>query len=267
MSFPAPPARRAASPTFTEISSGQNPRYRHWLKLLDARGIRKTEEAVIAGRKVLEEILLQFPERISAVVAQRAEDLTPLPLPPETPAYLVPPALFARLDIYGTKAPLLIIKAPPLPRWDETLRPGLTLFLPFQNPINLGTTIRSAAALGAEVVLLEEAASPYLPKSLRASGPAIFQTPIYQGPDLKSLAALAGTLPLYALSPRGHNIYTFDFPDTVGMVAGMEGPGLDDVWPATNRLSIPMQPNVESLNAAIAVGMGMACLYAQRCRR
>ena len=244
-----------------EISSAQNPRYKNWLKLLESKGIKKNAEALISGRKVLHEILSQFPERVSGVLVRNLDEVLDLQIPEHTTVYLLSAELFAQLDIYGVKAPLLVISAPPLPIWNEELATGLTIFLPFQNPINLGTTIRSAAALNAQVVLLKEAATPYLPKSLRAAGPAIFQVQLWEGPSIEELANYSH-LPLFALSPKGQNIFKFDFLETMGLVVGMEGPGLDAYWPETKRLSIPMQPEVESLNAAIAIGMAMACRLA-----
>ena len=243
-----------------EISSAQNPRYKTWIKLLDGRGIKKQEQALLAGRRIIDEVLAQFPQRVEGVIVKKEGDVEGLALPLDCPVYLLPHDLFAALDIYGIKGPILLVAAPPLPLWDETLSAGLTVFLPFQNPINLGTTIRSAAAFGASVVLLREAAMPYLPKCLRASGPAIFQVPLFQGPSLEKLAHY-GHLPIFALSPRGENIFTFPFDahESIGLVAGMEGPGLDEHWPPEKRLSIPMTSHVESLNAAVAIGIAMAC--------
>lgn len=240
-----------------EISSATNPRYKSWLKLLEGRGVKKHGQALLAGPKIIREVLARHPERALGLIARRAEEAKALPLPPETPLYLLPGELFAALDIYGIKAPILLVSAPPPPRWDGALPGGLSIFLPFQNPINLGTCIRSAAAFGAAVVLLAEAASPYLPKCLRASGPAVFQVPLFQGPGLKDLAAMPG-LPIYALSADGPDIYSFAFPERLGLVAGLEGPGLDAFWPRERRLSIPMRPGVESLNAAVAMSIGMA---------
>lgn len=245
-----------------EISSAQNPRYKTWLKLLDGRGIKKHEQALIVGRKVIDEVIDQFSERVLGIIVRKEEDAAPLAVPQGCPVYLLPHDLFAALDIYGIKGPILLVSAPPLPQWDGTLPYGLTVFLPFQNPINLGTTIRSAAALGASVVLLQEAATPYLPKCLRASGPAIFQVPLFQGPSLEQLAGY-GDLPIFALSPKGENIFSFPFSETMGLVAGMEGPGLDAYWPIEKRLSIPMASQVESLNAAVAMGIAMACRLAR----
>ena len=252
-----------------DISSEQNPRYKAWRTLLDGRGIKKQQEAIMSGPRIIREILTLFGQRATGLILRHLDELNVLgeaPLPaPETgfTIFRVPPELFAPLDIYGIDAPLLLIAAPPLPVWDGSLAPGLTLFLPFQNPINLGTTIRSAAALGSPVVLLKEAASPYLPKSLRASGPALFQTPLMQGPSLDELSKCGNDLPLYALSPAGQNIFNFDFPDNCGLVAGLEGPGLIGEWPPDRLLSIPMQAGVESLNAAMAVSMALACRLAR----
>ena len=255
-----------------EIGSPQNPRYKNWLKLLDGRGIRKQEQAILAGRRFIEEILEQFPERVLALLAPAAlvakpENLDGLSekLPPAAALYVLPPELFAALDIYGTRDPLLLVSAPPPPAWNNELEDGLTVFLPFQNPINLGTCIRSAAAFGARVVLLREAASPYLPKCLRASGPSIFQAPPLQGPSLRELAELTISefWPIYGLSPRGESLYTAALPRRLGLVAGLEGPGLDDCWPLERRLSIPMQGQVESLNAAVSMSIGMSFYCAQ----
>jgi len=248
-----------------EISSAQNPRYKTWLKLLDARGIKKHGRMLIAGRKIINEVLEQFPQRVEGVILRNGEDAAGLALPPDCPVYLLPHDLFAALDIYGIKGPILLAEAPALPEWDGSLSAGLTVFLPFQSPINLGTTIRSAAAFGAIVVLLREAASPYLPKCLRASGPAVFQVPLFQGPSLEDLAKNAH-LSIFALSPKGENIFSFPFSSfkEIGLVAGMEGPGLDVYWAEEKRLSIPMTSQVDSLNASVAMGIAMACRIARR---
>lgn len=240
-----------------EITSAQNPRYKNWLKALEGRGIKKNKEAILSGKKFLAEVLTACPERVVAILARHVDELNSfIPNNPQHPLYILSKELFAALDIYGTDAPLLVISAPQPPVWDERLDCALTLFLPFQNPINLGTIIRSAAALDAKVVVLKEAANIYHPKTLRAAGPAIFSASIKHGPSLAELAEIS-TLPLYALSLAGNNIFNFDFPEPLGLVAGMEGPGLENLWPAKRRLTIPMQAAVESLNAAASVDIAL----------
>ncbi|MBQ4132513.1 MAG: RNA methyltransferase [Desulfovibrionaceae bacterium] len=245
-----------------EISSANNPRFKSWLKVLDSRGARKQGEAILAGKKFWNEVLKEHPERVRAVLCPNTGVLPAA----DAPVYTMPAELFGRLDIYGTNAPLLLISAPEPPLWQGELAQGLTLFLPFQNPINLGTTIRSAAAFGARVVVMQEAACVYHPKTLRAAGPAIFKTEILQGPDLPSLSALAAqkALPIFALGLNGKNLFDFNFPRNFGLAAGLEGPGLEGIWPRENMLTIPMRPGVESLNAAAAVDISMGAILARR---
>lgn len=247
--------------TTLEITSPQNPRYKTWLQLLSARGIKKHGLALLYGRRFIDEVLEHYPEKVAGIISTTAAN--PTGLSSSCPAYLLPGELFSALDIYGIKDSILLIHASELPIWDSKLDDGLTVFVPFQNPINLGTTIRSAAALGARVVLLQEAATPYLPKSLRASGPAIFQAPVFQGPSIKMLAALTD-LPIFALALQGESVYTFPFPQRMGLVAGAEGPGLEDFWPPDKRLTIPMHPRVESLNACVSMSIGMALYQSKR---
>ena len=241
-----------------EITSANNPRYKSWLKALEGRGIKKQGQAVLAGKKFLQEVLAGHKDRVLALLAREG---MPCPAPENVPMYTMPGELFENLDIYGTDAPLMLISAPEPPAWPGSLERGITLFLPFQNPINLGTIIRSAAALGAQVVVTTEAANIYHPKTLRAAGPGIFKTKIMQGPSLSELAGLT-SLPLFALGLNGNNLFRFKFPATFGLVAGMEGPGLEDIWPQENMLTIPMQPGVESLNAGAAVDMALGAILA-----
>jgi tRNA G18 (ribose-2'-O)-methylase SpoU len=113
--------------------------------------------------------------------------------------------------------------------------------------------------MGAQVVLLTEAANPYHPKALRASGPAIYQGKLFRGPSLSQLAQLNHPN-IHALSATGKNIYSFVPQGPLGLVMGMEGPGLDKLWPMENRLSIPMKGEVESLNAAAAAAIALAII-------
>ncbi len=258
-------ARPAPAPAhkIVEIASRENPRYKSWLKSLSGRGLKKSGQAIMAGRKFVAEILAARRPGIEGLIARRLDDLAGLDVPPDLTVHLIRPELFPDLDLFGAGPPLLIMNFAGLPAWDGELAAGLTVFLPFQDPANLGAAIRTSAALGARVVLLKEAASPWHPKSLRAAGPAVFVAEMSQGPSLAELAQ--NPRPgLQALSPSGKNILEQQFPKECGFVFGIEGPGLDAVWPAGRRLAMPMAEGVESLNAAAALAVALGIWRARR---
>jgi 16S rRNA (guanine527-N7)-methyltransferase len=182
------------------------------------------------------------------------------PSPPNEsiPGFRLADPLFKELDVAGTHAPLLLVRVPEMPAWrDEDPWPaGCTLFVPFQDPENVGAVIRSAAAFGASrVVLLREAAHPFHPRSSRAAGPALFQVPLLVGPRLADFRA-AGA-PLIAMDTTGPELSESPFPERFGLVVGVEGPGLPDHLREGERRRIAMQPGVESLNAAAAAAIAL----------
>ena len=247
-----------------EIASQENPRYKSWLKSFSGRGLKKSGQTIISGAKFIREILANYPEQVAGLIATRLSDVEPFSPGASTTVHLVRPELFSALDTFGAGSPLLILNIPEAPVWDGCLNSKLTVFLPFQDPSNLGAAIRTATALEAQVVLLKDAANPWHPKSLRAAGPALLSADLFSGPTLAELAQLE--LPgLYALSPVGENLLSpaLSLPDSLGFVFGPEGPGLDELWAKGQRLSIPMNPKVESLNASAALAMTLGIIKAR----
>lgn len=249
---PAPPSR---SLRVREVTSAANPMFKHAKDLLTARGIRKHGEALIAGARIVSEVISRHPDRISAWITG------PEGAPPPVESllwYRLAEPLFRELDVSGTHAPMLLVSAPELPSWNaqEPLAEGCTLFVPFQDPENVGAVIRSAAAFGvARVVLLREAAHPFHPRSARAAGTALFQVPLCQGPSVQDLDP--STTPLIALAADGEDLDASPWPERFGLLAGLEGPGLPERLRQGPTRRIPIAPEVESLNAATAAAIAM----------
>ena len=238
-----------------EVSSESNPTFRLCRDLLTGRGIRKHGQAIIAGQRQVAETLTQFADRCGAWLTGGQG-----PPPPSTTLLWIRCAdpLFKELDASGTKSPLLLVTVPEFPVWsdDDPWPEGCTLFVPFQDPENVGAVLRSAAAFGvARVVLLKEAAHPFHPKSTRAAGPALFQVPLCLGPSLSDVESRH--VPLIALATDGPGIDTLPFPARFGLIPGLEGPGLPDRFRAGERRHIPIAPGVESLNAATATAIAL----------
>ena len=241
-----------------EVSSETNPMFRLAKDLLSGRGIRKHGQALIAGSRIVAEVLARHPAEIMAWITPSDGPPPPEGSDPGLTWMRLPGPLFDAIDATGTKAPLLLARTPAMPEWSDAARwpDGPTLFVPFQDPENVGAVIRSAAAFrAARVVLLKEAAHPFHPKAARAAGPALFAIPLLQGPSLRDLSAT--TAPLFALSTDGNDLAGHPFPDRFGLVVGLEGPGLPDRFRSEARLRIPIAGDVESLNAATSVAIAL----------
>lgn len=173
------------------------------------------------------------------------------------PGYRFSPQLFPQIDQFHTGPPILLLRCPPLPPWSgRPSVPGCTLCLPFQDPLNVGAVLRTAAAFGVlDIVHLKGSAHPFHPKALRAGGSAIFRTHLWRGPSLEGLAGLGDAL--VTLSPEGVPLEAFRWPETFCLAPGIEGAGLPAELKGARTLGIPMAAGVESLNAAMATGIAL----------
>ncbi|MEW6665521.1 MAG: RNA methyltransferase [Thermodesulfobacteriota bacterium] len=246
-----------------DIASASNRNFSMFQQLLRAQGVKKYGLALLSGPKQVREILDAFPERCAGLILRRDQDVFDRIVPETVRRYHLAPRLFRDLDIYGTDQPILLVRVGQFPLWNPEHWPeGCTLFLPFQDPANVGAMIRSAAAFGvSRVIMLKESAHPFHHKASRVAGSTLFRVPIFEGPSIKMLRRV--TMPLFTLSPGGEDVAGFTFPPTFGLVPGLEGPGVPAELRRLPSLAVPMKAGVESLNAALATGI---VLYLWRSR-
>src|SRR5262249_16659044 len=153
------------------------------------------------GARIRDEVAERFPDQVLGWISPSQG---PPPPSDAIPWIRLAESLFNEVDVAGTHAPLLLVRVPAMPEWrDEQPWPvGCPLFVPLQDPENVGAVIRSAAAFGAaRVVLLREAAHPFHPRSSRAAGPALLQVPLQLGPRLAELRTSG--VPLIAMDTTG----------------------------------------------------------------
>lgn len=136
------------------------------------------------------------------------------------------------------------------------------------DPGNAGTLMRSAAAAGAQVIVLGKGSvDAYNPKVVRASAGACFAVRIVEGrAAVEILEALGtkGVTRLGAAATGGAPPESFDLRSPTAFVLGHETAGLDSALPLDAAVTLPMQAG-ESLNVAMA---GTALLFeAARQRR
>ena len=169
--------------------------------------------------------------------------------------------LFASLDVAGTHYPILVVQKPELPEIDLRLPPdGLEILCALGDPSNVGALLRSAAAFSAKkIVLLKECASPFHPKAIRAASATTLLVPLAQGPsirDLNNFNSANEETSIVALDMSGLPMDQFSWPTSVRILVGEEGLGVPkDLH--TQRISIPIHSEVESLNAVIATSLAL----------
>ena len=156
--------------------------------------------------------------------------------------------------------------------------PLLVVLAGVQDPGNVGTIVRTAAAFGATGVVTAATgqsgtASPYAPKAMRASAGAALHLPIVGGMGLgilltqlrvrgiRSLASCVAESASGTVAP-----WEVDWREPVALLVGNDGAGLpDDVVSAADaRVHVPMATRVESLNAAAAAAVVLYEAFRQR---
>jgi TrmH family RNA methyltransferase len=130
-----------------------------------------------------------------------------------------------------------------------------------QDPGNLGALIRVAEAGGAtRVVVTGKSADPFGWKALRGSmGSALrFPVLVIQDPLQAISAERAHACHIVATAPRGgESIFEVNLTRPTAVLVGSEGQGLppDLIQAADDCVTIPMEPPVESLNAAVTAAL------------
>jgi TrmH family RNA methyltransferase len=133
-----------------------------------------------------------------------------------------------------------------------------------QDPGNVGSMLRTAAAAGVRQVLLsKQCAFAWSPKVLRAGQGAHFLVDVFENVDLAGWAAsyrAGGGDVIAATAAGGTSLFAATLTGRIGVAVGNEGAGLSPALleQATQRVTIPMPGGMESLNAAAATAV---CLF------
>jgi TrmH family RNA methyltransferase len=140
--------------------------------------------------------------------------------------------------------------------------PALVVILSdVQDPGNVGAAIRAAEGCGATGVVCSDAtADPFGWKALRGAMGSTFRLPVVSKQPLDAAIANARArgLRVFATTARdGTPLPDCDLRGPAAILFGSEGLGLPDnvIAAADARMTIPMQPPVESLNVAVAAAL------------
>jgi TrmH family RNA methyltransferase len=150
--------------------------------------------------------------------------------------------------------------------------PLLVVLVGVQDPGNVGTILRTAAAFGATGAVTSASgqsgtASPFSPKALRASAGAALHLPVLPGMSLPILLTQFKIAGIHTLASCVHDSQERDRPllapwevnwcEPVALLVGNEGAGLPEEVErsADARIRIPIASGIDSLNAAAAAAV------------
>ncbi len=250
------------------ISSRDNPTVKQLHALAtSARERRSAGETLLDGAHLLE-VALQRGWQPRLVVASESGSAQPeiaALLARCAPQSLIelPDRLFAHVSPVDSPSGVLAVVAVPAAPTGQPLAGNCVLLDSVQDPGNLGTILRTAAAVGVpDVLLTPGCAQAWAPRVLRAAMGAHFSLRIHENVDAgEALQGFQGHI-LAADLRDCVDLYALDLRGPVAWLFGSEGQGLSPAVAAlaTKRVRIPMPGGMESLNVGVAAGV---CLFEQ----
>lgn len=245
-----------------QIEAKTNQQFKRAKKLVSGNSDEKL--LLVEGHKLLDEALKSGarPEMIFVETPQALRQKTDL----EPFTYQIGRGLYRELSTVHNPGEILAFLAPPpsLPL-EKTIRDAkLVLVLDrLQDPGNIGTIMRSAEAMGVDLlVMLKGSCSPLNPKVTRAAMGSSFRLPTASEVEPAELLRMLKTNGIVCICAdmEGQPLPDFVFPPRCALVFGQEGQGLSKeiLHECNSRLAIPMQGQVESLNVATSAAI---CLY------
>jgi RNA methyltransferase, TrmH family len=250
--------------TSDELSRGKQRLLR---RLSETRGREKEGLVILEGRRVVE-AGLEFGARFRFALlahdgaSEEVELAHRLDLEP-TELVRVDRDTLAEFADTRTPQGILAVAEEPVEAFPPEKHPEIERILVLdavQDPGNVGTLIRSAAALEVDRVLLfHGTADPWNAKTVRASAGFGFSLPLHRIGIEEGLAWLDSEgIPLLVADADGLDVRrSAGLPSaqaSFALLLGNEGAGprMESLEAARIRVALPMRPGVESLNVAVA---------------
>lgn len=221
---------------------------------------RKEREAsglfVSDGVKLLQEAVRWWPGLDTVILSEGVE----AEVPEGVRTVTVPEDVMASISPMQTPQGAMFLCRLPEPK-PFAPQPGMLLLDGIQDPGNLGTILRTADALQIPVALMEGCVDPYSHKVVRSSMGAVFRMNVAQTTWAEAQKACRDAgIPIGVTALTDAALDLRQAPlNKLAVVIGSEGQGVrqEILDSAGQALIIPMNPNCESLNAAIAAAIVM----------
>lgn len=174
-------------------------------------------------------------------------------------------SLFKSLSDVVTSQGILFVVTAPSATLQVTTQQNAVILDRVQDPGNVGTILRTAAAVGVrDVYASEQTAGLWTPKVLRSAQGAHFALSLHERVDLEQLLDQM-SVPVIATSlTQATDLYATKLPENCAWIFGNEGQGVrPELMQKSNmRVRIPFDTKaVESLNVSVSAAL---CLFEQR---
>jgi TrmH family RNA methyltransferase len=252
--------------TVKHISSRDNPFFKELSKLAgSSRQRRKSGKTLLDGAHLVH-AYMQSGQRPLQLLVNAAAEFDPeianlLVQLPEVPVICLDDTLFGELSELKTPSGLLALIDLPQPHVSPSHSHFCILLEDVQDPGNLGSILRTAAAAGCDAAFLSAGcADVWSPKVLRAAMGGHFAMSVHEHADLFNVAAVFEGNILATELRAANSLYQTELVGNLAFAFGNEGAGLSHALAAVcrQRISIPMPGKVESLNVAAAAAI---CLF------
>ena len=252
------------------ITSRDNPLYKDLKRLaINSQARRKAGRTLLDGVHLCDAYLQHVGAPKCCVVSEsasaQAEVMTIVARCKAQAAQclLLPDALYQHLSQVENGVGILFLIDAPQPQMPAKLAQSAVLLDEVQDPGNLGSILRSAAAAGiTQVFCSAGTAQAWSPRVLRAGMGAHFLLQIFENADLVALLQ-SSRLPVLATSPHTkQTIYDADLRQPLAWLFGHEGQGVSEelMALAKHKVAIPQPGAMESLNVAASAAV---CLFEQ----
>lgn len=246
------------------ITSSDNDKAKYVRKLQNQKSVRHRERRfVMEGVRLVEEVIRasvvpNFIFHTEALADEsRGKALLTTLQALDAPCYTVSePVMESCSDTVTPQGILAVVPFPELSAPDS-LSFGLIADR-LRDPGNMGTLLRTALAAGVEQVLLTPGTVDFTnPKVVRAAMGAHLRLPILDA-DWDTVAETVAGCDVWLAAAGATTLYTdVDWTRPVALIIGGEAHGAGDKARslARDRVSIPIKPVVESLNASVAAAI------------
>jgi len=246
-----------------DITSLQNPRVKHIVKLRDDKRARKEDGLMLVeGYDEIQlalstghepQTLLSSPELVSRqLTIASAETLT------------VSRPVFEKISYRDNPDGWLAIFPIPESSLDSvsllTDSPLVIIAESIEKPGNLGAILRTADAAGVDALLVcDPRVDVWNPNVVRASRGAVFSVPVVECDNPSALGWLKSrAMRILAATPSANVTYSdVDLTQPIAIAVGTEDEGLTDFWMsnADVKVKIPMMGKVNSLNVSVSTAL------------